>query len=246
MNKDIIFGIQPVIEAILSGKEIDKLIIQKNAGIDSTRELFSHIKTHKIPFQKVPVEKLNKITRKNHQGVIAFVSSVDFASLDSIVNEAFSKGKDPLILILDRVTDIRNFGAIVRTAECTGVDAIVIPARGSAALNADAMKTSAGALNYVPVCRSPYLIDDINYLKNSGLTLIGMTEKTDKGLYDLQISGPVALIMGSEEDGISPEYLKACDYLAKIPILGEIGSLNVSVAAGVALYEITRQRLKTD
>lgn len=242
MNKNIIFGLQPVIEAIHAGKEIDKVLIQKTGQSDAMKELFRLLKDHKVPFQKVPIEKLQKITRKNHQGVVAFVSSVNFASLDSVISDVYSQGKDPLILVLDRITDIRNFGAIVRTAECAGVNAVVIPARGAAAINADAMKTSAGALNHMPVCRSMYLVDDLNFLKESGLKLVGMTEKTNKSLYELTFSGPLALIMGSEEDGISPEFLNMCDMKAKIPLNGEISSLNVGVATGIGLYEIVRQR----
>lgn len=242
MNKDIIFGMQPVLEAIKSGTEIDKILVQKNVGVETSKELYFLIKKFNIPFQKVPAEKLNKYTRKTHQGVIALVSSVSFANLDQVLGNVYNEGRDPFLLLLDRVTDVRNFGAIVRTAECAGVDAIVVPARGSAALNADAMKTSAGALNYVPICRAKYLVDEMKYLKESGVFMVGMTEKTEQNIYQADISGPVALVMGSEENGISSEVMDLCDLTVKIPMIGSIGSLNVSVAAGIGLYEIIRRR----
>lgn len=242
MNKNIIFGIKPLIEAIRAGKEIDKVLIQKNITPESSRELFSLIRDYRIPSQKVPVEKLNRISKKNHQGFIAFVSAISFASLDGIIHEVFAKGEDPLILVLDRITDIRNFGAIVRTAECAGVHAILIPAKGSAALNADAMKTSAGALNHVSICRTNNLKAGLDDLRNSGIRIIGMTEKAEQDLYSSSLSGPLAILMGSEEDGISPEFLRMSDELVKIPMKGKLNSLNVSVSAGVGLYEVIRQR----
>ncbi|MBX9852985.1 MAG: 23S rRNA (guanosine(2251)-2'-O)-methyltransferase RlmB [Cytophagaceae bacterium] len=241
-NKEIIFGIRPVIETIKAGKEIERLLIQKDQHSVLIQELIKLAKDNNIPITQVPVEKLNTITRKNHQGVICFISVVTYASLDHIITESFSKGETPLILILDRVTDVRNFGAIARTAECMGVNAIVIPSRGSAQINSDAVKTSAGALNFIPVCREDNLKSTLDYLKESGLQIVGCTEKADKELYDYDFNGPAAIILGSEENGISPEYLKKCDGLVKIPMTGRIESLNVSVAAGMILYEAVRQR----
>ena len=246
MNKpnynDVVFGIRAIIETIESGKEIDKLLIQKGLANDLIKQLIKVAKDHNIPFSNVPIEKLNRVTRKNHQGAIAFISSIQYSSLDNVINDTYQKGKEPLLLILDRVTDVRNFGAIARTAECAGVDAIVIPSRGSAAINADAMKTSAGALNYIPVCREDNLKSTLNYLKQSGITIMACTEKASDSLYKADFKKPVAILMGSEEDGISPEYLKLSDVKMFIPMSGKIESLNVSVSAAVAIFEAIRQR----
>jgi 23S rRNA (guanosine2251-2'-O)-methyltransferase len=241
-NKEAIFGIRPVIEAIKSGKEIEKLLVQKDQHSLLIQELIKLAREYNIHISYVPVQKLDSITRKNHQGVICFISAIVYSSLDNIITACFQKGKIPLVLILDRVTDVRNFGGIARTAECTGVDAIVIPSRGSAQINSDALKTSAGALNFIPVCREDNLKNTITYLKESGLQIVGCTEKTEKFLYEFDFKTPVAIIMGSEEDGISPEYLKRCDATVKVPMQGKIESLNVSVATGMILYEVVRQR----
>ncbi|MFN3403443.1 MAG: 23S rRNA (guanosine(2251)-2'-O)-methyltransferase RlmB [Cytophagaceae bacterium] len=240
-SQDVIFGIRPVMEAINAGKEIDRILIQKEAG-PLLYELMKMASAQNIPLVKVPVEKLNRVTRKNHQGVVCYLSSVSYASLDNIISSCFHKGETPLVLILDRITDVRNFGAISRTAECMGVHAIVIPSRGSAQINSDAVKTSAGALNYIPVCREDNLKNTITYLKNSGLSIIGCTEKAEKLISAVDMNTPAAIIMGSEEDGISPEYMKRCDHLVKIPMTGKVQSLNVSVATGMILYEVIRQR----
>jgi len=239
---NFIFGIRTAIEAIQSGKEIDKILIQSGLSGELFNDLKKLINENKIPFQFVPQEKLNRLTRKNHQGIISFVSEITYYKIEDILPSVFEKGKVPLLLILDRITDVRNFGAICRTAECAGVDAVIIPSRGAAQVNADAIKTSAGALHKVPVCRENNLKQTIQYLKESGIQIIGCTEKTDKMHYQTNLSEPCAIIMGSEEDGISPEYLKLCDAKSKLPLLGEIGSLNVSVATGVILYEALRQR----
>jgi len=240
---NMIFGIRAVIEAISAGKEIDKLFIQKGLSNPSIKELIKTAKSHNVPIALVPSEKLNRFTRKNHQGVVSFISAVNYASLDNIINDCYQNGKEPFILLLDRITDVRNFGAICRTAECVGVDTVVIPTRGSAAVNSDAMKTSAGALNYLPVCRSENLKETISFLKNSGIKIIACTEKTEQNIHDVDFSGPLAIILGSEENGISGEYLKLSDNKGKIPMTGKIESLNVSVSAGIALYEAVRQRL---
>lgn len=241
-QKDFIFGIRAIIETINSGKEIDKLLIQKGLGNDLIKELLKTARDHHVPVSQVPAEKLNRITRKNHQGAIAFLSAVRYASLDNIIDETYQKGKEPFFLILDRVTDVRNFGAIARTAECAGVDGIIIPSRGSAAINSDAMKTSAGALNYIPVCRVENLKSTITFLKDSGIQIVACTEKTDQSIYELNFNQPIAILLGSEEDGISPEYLKLSDFKGKIPMAGQIDSLNVSVSAAVAIFEAIRQR----
>ncbi|WP_026997534.1 23S rRNA (guanosine(2251)-2'-O)-methyltransferase RlmB [Flectobacillus major] len=239
-NKDIVFGIQSVLETLRSGKEIDKILVQRELG---SLEVLEFARLRGIPVQKVPTEKLDRITRKNHQGVIAFVSAINYAKLDNVVAGIYEKGEIPLLLILDRITDVRNFGAIARTAECTGVNAIVIPTKGAAQINADAMKTSSGALNFLPVCREENLYQTVKYLQESGIQVVGCTEKVSKNIFDLDFSIPTAIIMGSEEDGISDELLKIADDLASIPMTGRVGSLNVSVANGVILYEAVRQRL---
>jgi 23S rRNA (guanosine2251-2'-O)-methyltransferase len=240
--ENAIFGLRPIIEAIQAGKEIDTLFIQKGLKNELFQELWQLVRSHKVNYKHVPVEKLNRLTRKNHQGVFAFISPVSFHKTDHVIQEVFERGETPLFLILDRVTDVRNFGAIVRTAECSGVHAVIVPEKGSAAINGDALKTSAGALHNIPICREFNLKATIDYLKNCGLQMVGCTEKTDDMIYAPDYSLPTAIIMGSEEDGISPEYLKLCDHKAKIPMSGTIGSLNVSVSAGVILYEAVRQR----
>jgi len=241
-GNNFIFGTRAVLEAIDSDNEVEKVLIQKNLQNDLVKELISKLKTHKIPFVKVPGEKLNRISRKNHQGVIAYLSPIQFQSLDHIIESAYSIGKDPFLVIPDRITDVRNFGAIARTMECVGADAMVIQSRGNALIGGDAMKTSAGALNLLPVCREENLKKTINELKASGISVIGCTEKAKDSIYKTDLEGPIAIILGSEEDGISPEYLKLCDKLVKIPLAGKIESLNVSVSAGIILYEVLRQR----
>lgn len=241
-NSSIVFGIRPIIEAIKSGKEIEKVLMQPGLKGELFSELIKLIKQFNIPYQKVPVEKLNRITTKNHQGVIAFISPIEYNNIENLLPIIFEQGKIPLLLILDRVTDVRNFGAIARTAECAGVDAIIISDKGNAPVNADAIKTSAGALNIIPVCRTKNLKDTLQYLKNSGLTIFAATEKGNEFYYSNDFSTPCAIVMGSEEDGISGEYLKLCDKKIKIPIIGNISSLNVSVASGIIIYEALRQR----
>jgi len=242
LNSNFIFGIHAVTEAIEAGKEIEKVLIQRGIQNEIIKELISKMKGLKITFNQVPLEKLNKITRKNHQGIICYISPIQYYSLDHIIETVYSNGKDPFLVILDRITDVRNFGAIARTMECVGADALVIQSRGNAMIGGDAMKTSAGALNILPVCREENLKNTITNLKASGIRVIGCTEKTDKQICETDLHGPLAIIMGSEEDGISPEYLKLCDGAAKIPIKGKIESLNVSVSAGIILYEALRQR----
>jgi 23S rRNA (guanosine2251-2'-O)-methyltransferase len=239
----LIFGIRPIIEAIRAGKEIEKIYFQQGTGSSLMAELNDEIKKYKIPFQFVPPEKLNNMMKsKNHQGVIAQLSPVTYRNIEDIIPTIFEKGETPLVIILDRITDVRNFGAISRSAECAGVHALIIPSKGSAQINSDAIKTSAGALYQIPVCRSENLKQTCDFLKRSGLQIIACTEKTDKTIYDTDFSLPTAFILGSEEDGISDEYLRMCDEKAKIPLFGKIESLNVSVSAGVTLYEVVRQR----
>ncbi len=242
-NDNLIFGLRPVIEALKAGKEIERLFVQSGLKNELFLELFGLLKKYNVPFQYVPVEKLNRLTTKNHQGVVGYVSSVTYQKIQDVLPILFEAGKTPLILILDRITDVRNFGAIARTAECSGVHAIIIPTKGAAQINADAMKTSTGALHTVPICREENLKNTIGFLRESGLQVIACTEKTTEMYYQHDYTLPVAIIMGSEENGVSAEYLKASDGHAKIPLLGQIGSLNVSVATGIVLYEAVRQRL---
>lgn len=236
-------GVHPVIEAIRSGKEIEKIFFLKNGDNRIMGELSEAIKEFNIPFQFIPMEKMNHLVKStNHQGVVAMLSPIGYQNLENIIPTIFEKGETPLVLILDRITDVRNLGAIARSAECSGVHAIVVPSRGSGQINADAIKSSAGAIFNIPICRSENLKQTIAMLKESGLTIIACTEKTDKNIYENNFTGPAAIVLGSEEDGISDEYLKLCDAKAKIPLFGNTESLNVSVSAGVILYEVIRQR----
>ena len=241
-KENLIYGLRPLIEAIKSGKEIEKIFIQNGLRGDIYIELFQILRDNDVHSQYVPVEKLNKLTPKNHQGVVAYTSIISYTKVESVIPFIYEQGKTPLILILDRITDVRNFGAITRTAECAGVDAIIVPTRGSAQINSDAVKTSAGALHKIPVCKSDNLKETIDYLKKSGLQIIAATEKTDDYYYKTDFLAPTAIIMGSEEDGVSPEYIRLSDHKVKIPLSGDIESLNVSVACGVILYEAIRQR----
>ncbi|MBC7745276.1 MAG: 23S rRNA (guanosine(2251)-2'-O)-methyltransferase RlmB [Flavobacterium sp.] len=242
-SNQMVFGIRAVIEAIKSGKEIESLFLQRGLNGENYLELKTLIANQSIAYQQVPLEKLSRITQKNHQGVVAFISPIIYQKIEDIIPLVFEKGEVPLILILDRITDVRNMGAIARTAECAGVHAIIVPLKGSAQINPDAIKTSAGALYKIPVCRHESISKTALFLRESGLQLIACTEKTNDDLYQPDYSGPTALIMGSEEDGISDELIRISDYLAKIPMYGEIESLNVSVSAGILLYEAVRQRL---
>ena len=238
---NLIFGIRPIIEAVESGKDIDKILIQKGSRGDLLRELQTVARKKDIPLRQVPVEKLNRLTRKNHQGAVAYIAQVSFHELKELLPTIDPETK-PILLMLDRITDVRNFGAIARTAECAGVSAIIIGRQGSAPASADAVKTSAGALMRIPVCREHNLKTSLQYLKEQGYQAVACTEKTEDSMYAPDYSRPTVIIMGSEEDGISDPLLKRADHLAAIPMLGSIGSLNVSVASGIILYEAIRQR----
>lgn len=238
----MIFGIRAVAEAISAGKEVDKILIRKDLSGELAGELFSLIKGSDIVVQRVPQEKLNSITRKNHQGVIAFISPINYQPIEEIVASLYEQGKVPFVLVLDHLTDVRNFGAIARTAECAGVDAIIIPSKGSVSVTADAVKTSAGALMNIPVCRVASLYNTVKYLKSSGLQVLGASEKATKNYTDADMTLPLALVMGAEDKGISTEILSLVDTTVSLPQYGKIASLNVSVAAGVMIYEVLRQR----
>jgi 23S rRNA (guanosine2251-2'-O)-methyltransferase len=241
-GEEFIYGLRPLIEAIESGREIEKVYIRKNLQGELYQELVSLIRQRGIPFQMVPVEKLNRITRKNHQGIIAHISHISYYSIDQIIPEIYEKGEDPLVVLLDGVTDVANFGAIARTAECAGVHALIVPWHGSAPVNADSLKTSAGALNLIPVCRVQNMYYAVKFLKNSGLRIISATGSAEKLFSDVRLTGPLALIVGSEDKGINSGLLKISDEMVSIPLQGQIASLNVSVATGIIVYEILRQR----
>lgn len=241
-ENDIIFGAHAIIEALKAGKEFNKILIDKTVKNAFTGEIRNLAKELNVIIQYVPTEKINSISRKNHQGFIAFISPVIYHKLADVVVNTYEQGKTPLILVLDRITDVRNFGSIARSCECMGVNAIVVPTRGAALINADAIKTSSGALHTIPVCREENLKEALKFLADSGIQLVGCTEKTEQMIYDIDFAVPTAIVLGSEEDGISPEYLRLCNAKAKIPMIGDIESLNVAVSAGVILYEVRRQR----
>ena len=238
----MVFGIRAVIEAIRSGQEIEALYVQRGLSGSLLTELKELLNEYQLTAQQVPIEKLNRLTQKNHQGVVAFISPITYQKIENIIPQLFEEGIVPLILVLDGITDVRNMGAIARTAECAGVNAIVIPLKGSAQINPDAIKTSAGALYKIPVCRHDNFFQTVRFLQESGLQLVCCTEKTKDNIYEPDYSAPTAIIMGSEEDGVRNEIIRIADHLARIPMFGEIESLNVSVATGVILYEALRQR----
>ena len=226
-NNLYIFGIRAVIEAIQAGKQIDKILIKKDLSGELAGELLGMLKDSRIPVQRVPIEKLNRITRKNHQGVIAVMAAVAYENLGNLIPKLFEEGLNPLFVVLDGVTDVRNFGAIARTCECAGVDAIVIPERGSVSVNADAVKTSAGALHILPVCRERNIVSALRFMKSCGIKVVGASEKSELNYTRSELTGPVAIVLGSEDVGLSKEVLGMCDELLAIPQFGQINSLNV-------------------
>lgn len=243
---DYIYGIRAIIEAIREGRHIDKLFIKKDLQGELASELFALMREHRIVAQRVPVERLNRITRKNHQGAIAMLAAVEYHNLGNLVTSLFDDGILPFIVVLDGITDVRNFGAIARTAECCGVNGLVIAERGSVSVGGDAVKTSAGALLSLPVCRERNILGAVKFLKESGFNVVAVSEKADYNYTLGDYTVPTALVMGAEDTGISPEVMTQCDTKVSIPMFGHIGSLNVSVAAGVMMYEVVRQRLNAD
>jgi 23S rRNA (guanosine2251-2'-O)-methyltransferase len=239
--QQMIFGLRPVMEAIDAGREISKVLLRKGLEGDTYHELLVALRKYEIPSQVVPVEKLNRVTRKNHQGVIAFVSPVEYARIENLIPALFEKGENPFVVICEGVTDIRNVGAIARSAECAGAHAILLPAKGSAMISADAVKTAAGALNHNAVCRTDNLKYALIFLKNSGLKIIAATEKARDLYYRTDLTGPAALLLGGEDTGIPDEYLRIADAVVKIPVKGQVSSLNVSAAAAVLMYEMVKQ-----
>lgn len=243
-NNEFVFGIRAVIEAIKAGRDIETIYVQRGLSGDLFLELKALLSGSLIPMSVVPIEKLNRMTQKNHQGVIAVISPITYQNIEDLIPAIYEKGETPLILILDSITDVRNMGAIARTAACVGVHAIVVPLKKAAQINADAIKTSAGALFSIPVCRHANLHKTCLFLQDSGLQIVACTEKTTDYIYAPDYTMPTAIVMGSEDEGISNDLLRISDHLAKIPMAGKIESLNVSVAAGVILYEAIRQRTK--
>jgi 23S rRNA (guanosine2251-2'-O)-methyltransferase len=239
---DCIFGLRPIIEAIKAGKQIDRLLIKHGLQGPLYQELMTDVKSFGIAYQIVPVERIELVTRKNHQGVLAWLALIEFQHISNILPIIFEKGEDPLIIALDGVSDVRNFGAIVRSADCLGAHALIIPEKGSARITADAIKTSAGALHTFPICREKSIVRTIEYLKESGLRVICADENRGEFAGKTDLSGPSVLIMGAEDKGISRELNELADVHVKIPMSGKISSLNVSVASGILLYEIVRQR----
>lgn len=241
-NQTQIFGIRAIIEAINADETIDKVFLQKGLKGSLFTELEALLNKKGINKSYVPIEKLNRLTKGNHQGAVAQISPIAFYDLEELVMQVTESGKTPLFLLLDQLSDVRNFGAIIRTAECTGVDAIVIQKKGAAPINGDTIKTSAGAVFKVPICKVDHIKDAVFYMQASGIKVIAATEKTNNTVYDVSFTEPCAIIMGSEGRGINPSTLKVVDEKAKLPLLGDIESLNVSVACGAFLYEALRQR----
>ena len=243
-NNDIVFGTRPVLEAINSGKTLEKLFIQKNLKKEILEKIKSKLSNKKINISYVPKEKLNRITKKNHQGIICYISPISYQPIEEIIQRVFEKVKDPFVIILDRITDTRNFGAISRVADASGVDAIIIPEKESAIITSDSIKTSAGAINYIPICKVKSLRSTANFLKESGLKLVSCTEKGDKKFYDADLTSPCCIILGSEKDGISNSLMDISDERLNIPMKGNVESLNVSSSASVILFEVVRQRFR--
>lgn len=242
-NTQYIYGIHAVLEAIDAGKDIDKILLSKTLKPETAQEIIEQARALRIPVQRVPVQKIDRITRRNHQGVLALMAAVTYYRVDDLVPHFFDEGENPFIVVLDGVTDVRNFGAVARTCECAGVSAIVIPDRESVSVNADAVKTSAGALNYLPVCREHNLVNAVKFLRNSGFKIVGTSDKSQRPYTHADYTGPVAIVLGAEDKGISSEIMKLCDTQVLIPEFGHINSLNVSVAGGIMIYEVVRQRI---
>ncbi|WP_346883357.1 23S rRNA (guanosine(2251)-2'-O)-methyltransferase RlmB [uncultured Algibacter sp.] len=243
-NQTQIFGIRAILEAINAGETIDKVFLQKGLNGDLYSELESLVNKKSINKSYVPIEKLNRLTNKNHQGAVAQISPIAFHDMETLVLDVIESGKTPLFLLLDQLSDVRNFGAIIRTAECTGVHGIIVQKKGGAPVNGDTIKTSAGAVFKIPICKVDHIKDAVFFMQASGVKVIAATEKTDNTVYDVSFTEPTAIVMGSEGRGINPSILKVSDMRAKLPLLGDIESLNVSVACGAFLYEAVRQRIK--
>jgi 23S rRNA (guanosine2251-2'-O)-methyltransferase len=242
-NSSLIYGTHALTEAIRAGKTLERVYIQQGLKSEPVRQLIRLLRDKQIPFTQVPGNKLSRLTGKNHQGVVAYLSEIGYADLGHVVQQAYEQGRAPLLMVLDHITDVRNLGAIARTAEGLGADALVLPEKGSAPVSADAIKTSAGALHHLPVCREKSLKQAVQFLKDAGVHLVACTEKAEKDAWHANLNQPVALILGAEDTGITPELLRLADELVRIPMTGSVQSLNVSVAAGIMMYEVMRQRM---
>jgi 23S rRNA (guanosine2251-2'-O)-methyltransferase len=241
-NTDLVFGIHPILEGLKSGKNFDKLLILNSLRTPQAKEIMSLAKEIGISINKVPQQKLDRVTRKNHQGIIGFIAPVEFQSIENILPEVFAQGKVPFLLILDRISDVRNFGAIVRTAECAGVDAIIIPKKGAAQINGETIKTSTGSIFNIPICKVSGLDSIIPFLKESGIHLVACTEKAEINYTEINYTIPIGIILGSEESGIAISNITKSDSKVKLPLLGKTKSLNVSVSGAIIMYEVIRQR----
>ncbi len=238
---NLIFGMHPLLEALEAGREIDKILLKRGLRSEEVSRITALARERTIPLQIVPEERLTRLTRKQHQGVIAFISEIEYTPLETLIPMLYEAGRSPFVLLLDGLTDVRNFGAIARTAECAGVDALIIPERGSVTVTADAIKTSAGALHRLPVCRVSSIMSAVSLLQASGLKIVAASEKARDVYTEMELRLPLGLVLGAEDEGVSEEVLRRADHIVRIPQVGAIGSLNVSVAAGILIYEIVRQ-----
>jgi 23S rRNA (guanosine2251-2'-O)-methyltransferase len=243
MKKDqFIFGLYPVLEALQANAPVDKIFLNQQSEASRFHEILQLAQAQNVTVNSVPQEKLDKLTRSNHQGIVAYLSPIQFTDLDTLVASVLEQSQSPLLLILDQITDARNFGAIIRTAECTGVDGIIILKKGGAPVSADTVKTSAGAIFNIPVCKVDHIKDALYYLQGSGFKVLGASEKTTNSYFDADLTGAMGLVLGSEDKGISKSIIPLLDGLISLPMVGKTKSLNVSVACGALLFEAVRQR----
>lgn len=240
---NMIIGFRAIMEAIEAGKDFDKVMLQKGLKGELHADIKRVLIENQIPIQQVPIEKLDGLTKANHQGIIGFTSPIGFYELSDLIQRAFESARNPKFIYLDGVTDVRNFGAICRSAECSGFDGVIIPEKGSAQINEEAVKTSAGALFHIPIARTRSVVETIKILQESGISLVGCTEKTDQLIQQVDLTRPTCIIMGAEDTGISDEFIRKADALGKVHMEGKTSSMNVSVAAGIIMYELNRQRL---
>ena len=243
-RNNLIFGMHPLLEALEAGREIDKILLKRGLRSDEVSRIMALARERIIPLQMVPEDRLSRLTRGQHQGVIAFVSEIEYTSLEQLIPMIYEQGRSPFVVLLDGLTDVRNFGAIARTAECAGVDALIIPERGSVSVTADAIKTSAGALHRLPVCRVSSIASAVALLQQSGLQVVAASEKASDLYTETDLRLPLGLVLGAEDHGVSTDVLRMVDHIVRIPQVGAIGSLNVSVAAGILIYEVVRQAKK--
>jgi len=237
-----IYGIRAILEAIQAGKEIDKIYLQKGLQGNLAQQLQAMARKNGVRISYVPEQRLERFRDRNHQGAVATISPVEFLEYQTLIDQVLSQKEAPLLLLLDGISDVRNLGAIIRTAACTGVDGIILPVSGSAPVTADTIKTSAGAVFNLPMAKTPHIKDAVFYLQASGVQVLAASEKAQDSVFETDLTPATAIIMGSEEDGVSPAYLKKCDLTVNIPMQGQTASLNVSVATAIIVYEAVRQR----